>query len=1262
MIIMTEASSPQGRFWLKISLAAGLIIMVLALSGWWLATAAFWERVGWRLVAAVQDRLQAELTVGQVSGNLISGMVFREVTLQREGKTLLSAQELEISVSLLSFLKLEPVIRTLIIRRPVLSLQQSPTGEWNVANLLKKRPPPPFSRLHLRHIEIQDGTVLLDRPGRQLTCRDLNITFDVTVQDPGRPQLKLVVHEGALAFVVPPYPAVRLELALTASAQELLLHRAELSLADLPKLQMQGSATKLTEDPHLALSLSIPAISGTQLHQLWPMWPEAVPSRADLVATGPLSELAVSAAGVLHDCRWQAQGSWHKENGSESRFQLYIGFADLKPGVVPAWRQKLSLLADLSPLHGSLMLRGRGQPWLPSSLEARLNLERFTARQLAVTAADLRAMSNGPREQELQLNLQGNFGRIEASAGGQLWPRPGGQPAVAAAVRVATVGLNPEPLLAAMGAKAPPGSLDMILTGQVQAPSPAAWRQAKVDGTLQASGRLQNQPVQEVFFQGRWEGGELRFDPARLRLGNLAATAQGRLSAAGVEAKLALTLAPPGPWPLLPPHFTGQGKAEATVQGPWQSLSYQLGFQGQGLSWRRLTLQTIQGRVAGTASRTDWSITSFDLQARGLTTAVGRFGQIGGSGRTQDGKLLFDLKAREAPGHGGELAGAAVWAAERVQVQISRLQWGPSAFLIAAAEPATMNIGPNHLEITPLRLRFRQAVLSLVGNLSPENLSGQVRLENLQFADLAGVVPQLSLFQGAIQAQVDLSGSGRAPVLKGQVQINPGSIGTFQFDSFQTNLNFQANLLSIDGQLLEKPTKGRLTWQGTAPLTLSLFPLAWQMPDQGLQMRVWTENLTLALFPQLIPSLSGGDGPMELKAQVSGSFRRPLYAGALRYGPGSLTIRESGAPFALDPGEIRLEGDRLIIGRLHFQSGEGRGEITGGARVPRFRLEDVNLTLTAANLLAIRRAGSWAVANGQATLTGSWPNFRTAGRLTVSPGQFRVGFFRAERNQDIIILPRVCRLPDPRTKDSGAAAVVRNFTMDLAIDVPGNVWLRDKEVNIEMVGQINVLRRLPGPKYLGGWVKAREGTFAINKKPFTVDRAMLIFPGAPHQPIRVEARASRQIDDYTLSVFATGPLDSLRTGLESKPPLPPRDQLSLLLFDHLADKMTREEYITVTQRAMGLFGSLTAQQLKTFLGDKLPLLGEVAPTTSQEALGVGKKLGRSLTVSYERKLNPLEGEDVNQIRLNYKIHKYFSAETQLGRKNPGGDLFFNIDF
>ncbi|MGQ9920978.1 MAG: translocation/assembly module TamB domain-containing protein [Desulfobacca sp.] len=1254
-------ATARSRFWLKIGLSLGLAAALLLLGGWCFTTAAFWERVGWRLVAEVQDRLHADLTVRQVSGDLLTGMVFHDVSLQRAGETILTLRELEVSVSLLSFLKLQPVIRTLIFREPILSLQENRAGQWNIAGLLKKRPPPPFSRLHLEHIEVQDGTVRLARPERHHTVQALDIRLGLTIQDPGRPQVRILVHEGRIGFQLPPYPAVRLQLTGSGSAQELLLQEGELWLADLPAVAIQGAITALATEPHLAVTVHLPEVTGQQLQQLWPAWPAALSGRADLTVTGPLSALEVRAVGALHDCQWQAQGSWQRQSEAASRFQLEVSFDHLKPVVLPLLGGAAAHLQELSPLSGSLTITGSGQPWRPETLTAGLHLGAWTLRQAKVqTTTVTLALAKG--EQSFQLLGQGNFGRLEAAARGRWWSGPGTRTAIAGEVRLATVGLNPEVLLAALGSKAPPGALDLTFTGQVQAPSPSAWRQATVSGTLQAKGRLQDQWVQEVFLQGSWAGGELRFAPARLRLGSLAATAQGRLSATAVDAKLSLSLAGPGPWPLLPIPVKGQGQIAGTVQGPWSALTYQLSFQGQGLAWQNLRLQAVHGQVAGRASQESWQIASFALEAQGLATAVGRFGRIAGSGRTQEGNLVFELKAQDSPGYGGELAGVAAWDQHEVQIRCNRLQWGPPAMQVAATEAATLTIGPGRVAITPLRLRYRQTSLMVAGKVTADDLAGQIRVENLQLAELTDLVPQLSLVQGALQARVDFSGSGRSPIMRAEVQVSPGAIGTFRFDVFQAGFAYQENLLRLHGQLLEKPDRGRLTWQGTAPLTVTVLPWSWRIPEQGLQLRVWTENLTMALLPQLIPPLADATGPLELQAQVSGSLRQPWLAGTLRYGPGSLIIRESGAPLSLEPGEIRLEGDRLIIGRLACRSGEGSADITGGAKLAGLRLADVHLTLKATDLLAIRRAGSWAVANGQASLTGTWPNFQLAGQLTVSPGQFRLAFFRAERNPEIIILPRVCRLPDPRTAATGTAAVVRNFAMDLGVDIPGAVWLRDKEANVEIQGQINVRRRPPGPKYLAGWVKAKEGTFAINNKIFTVDKAMLIFPGAPHKPIRVEARASRQVEDYTLTVFAVGPTDSLRTGLESNPPLPPRDQLSLLLFDHLADKMTREEYITASQRAVGLLGSLTAQQLKSFLGDKLPLLGEVAPTTSQEGVGVGKKIGRGLTVSYERKLNPVEGEDVDQVRLNYKLYKYFSVETQLGRKNPGGDLFFDIDF
>ena len=66
--------------------------------------------------------------------------------------------------------------------------------------------------------------------------------------------------------------------------------------------------------------------------------------------------------------------------------------------------------------------------------------------------------------------------------------------------------------------------------------------------------------------------------------------------------------------------------------------------------------------------------------------------------------------------------------------------------------------------------------------------------------------------------------------------------------------------------------------------------------------------------------------------------------------------------------------------------------------------------------------------------------------------------------------------------------------------------------------------------------------------------------------------------------------------------------------------------------------------------------------SGEQTVGVTKPLTKELSVSFERKNNPLYREDTNQVRLEYKVNKYMSLESTAGRRNTGGDVLFNYDF
>jgi hypothetical protein len=65
---------------------------------------------------------------------------------------------------------------------------------------------------------------------------------------------------------------------------------------------------------------------------------------------------------------------------------------------------------------------------------------------------------------------------------------------------------------------------------------------------------------------------------------------------------------------------------------------------------------------------------------------------------------------------------------------------------------------------------------------------------------------------------------------------------------------------------------------------------------------------------------------------------------------------------------------------------------------------------------------------------------------------------------------------------------------------------------------------------------------------------------------------------------------------------------------------------------------------------------------SKESLGVAKPLTKDLTVTLERKTEPLSRDDTNQVRMDYRLNRYLKLESQIGRRNSGADVFFNVDF
>ena len=181
----------------RVLLIALAVVVILVLAGWGvLKSQTFWHWGGWELVNQAQDRLNGELKVGAVQGHPLTGFTFTDVTLTGPQGEIIHTDKLELRFSLWSMLRLQPVIARLALQDPRFTLRQDQEGRWEVAGLLKKRPPPPFQSLDFREIIIQHGQAVVIRPGSTQRYEDLDLNLDLTVLHPKRPEQEILVRRA----------------------------------------------------------------------------------------------------------------------------------------------------------------------------------------------------------------------------------------------------------------------------------------------------------------------------------------------------------------------------------------------------------------------------------------------------------------------------------------------------------------------------------------------------------------------------------------------------------------------------------------------------------------------------------------------------------------------------------------------------------------------------------------------------------------------------------------------------------------------------------------------------------------------------------------------------------------------------------------------------------------------------------------------------------------------------------------------------------
>ncbi|MCL4500329.1 MAG: translocation/assembly module TamB domain-containing protein [Deltaproteobacteria bacterium] len=1226
---------------LLISLA---LIVLLALAGWGVfQSQAFWRWGGWGLVNAAQDRLNADLKVAKVEGHPLTGFTFTDVTITSSQGEVLHTGKVELRFSLWSILRLHPVIANLTLHQPNLYLRQDQAGSWEVAKLLKKRPPPPFKSLDFPKILIEHGQVTLIRPGGIQPYQDLNLNLNLSVLHPKRPDQEVRIRH-ALLVATTPQGRFGFRTSLSYARDQLTIDSLDITHGDQALAALSG-ACRLGPEPKALFSVNLGPIPGKVMNLLWPKCPRDWEMKGQFrLGLMGRNRFEITGAGSVQQASFDLHGTISRETGQWT-YDLQAKLDGLRPELLepfkPQWSQKLK---DLTPVAGKLTLKGAGVSWPPEKLD--WSLETAACRNRAVSLEQLQiSLSGNANDQKLQGQARGNFGQISLTAAGPLITQLKGDLKIEAKdFQPARLGLE-KPQETALGGK---------FTGAFSLPPSGDLSGLRLTGDLEARGRLNSQPLEDLRARLSWQQPKLEVSKASLRLGPLAAEFSGSVDGERPNCQFRGSLASGATKTYLPAADCGPLAFSGTLGGALTAPRFVLQGTGQDLRIDGISLKSFSFQTNGAA----WppAMGNLEIQGAGLTTPAGAFPQAHLSCRGEENLWQLHFTAGGREGLKAEAAGTADLRARPISLVLPKFSWHSKDYAVVNTSPVQLRLIPG-LQLATAAFKVNGGDLTLKVEAQGAHLAGLLSLKNFP-ADLFQLRGRSS--KGMIDGQFSIAGEPAAPLLQGQLHWGKGMLGNFRFQTLQARVDYHGGFLYLTGSLDEKAPGPRLVWDGQIPLNFSLIPLKWSLGSQNMALNVKGERTSLAMLTAFGPGVQTAQGSLDISAQLRGDPHEPQVSGQIRWGEGAIKFRATGLNYHLLPGEARLQGNKISILNLVLQSG-GTFRLSGDLALQGLTQSHLNLRGQAVNFLALSKEGSQVETNANLALTGPLNAALLTGQISITKGTLATSFFQSGSHPDIILVNKPAIAPG--SESAGNLEFWDELRADLTLQSAGEVWVKNKAINVDMQGSLKVLKAPGQDKMLiTGVARAVKGTIEIQGRTFKVSEGTVTLHGKPGVQATLAGQAVAEVDPITLLLDISGPAGKPLLRFTSNPPLPPPDLLAYLVFGRPAATLSKEEYASVTQHAIGIVGGISAGKLKEILGPGFPLISDVSLKSGEQTLGVTKPLTKQLSVSFERKTNPLYRDDTNQVKLEYKINKYMGVESTMGRHNSGGDVLLNYDF
>jgi autotransporter translocation and assembly factor TamB len=237
-------------------------------------------------------------------------------------------------------------------------------------------------------------------------------------------------------------------------------------------------------------------------------------------------------------------------------------------------------------------------------------------------------------------------------------------------------------------------------------------------------------------------------------------------------------------------------------------------------------------------------------------------------------QVHFTVDVQQSPTQSGKTRGILTLAGNSQRVTLTELQLRLADRIWYTAAPVEATFSPGQVHLQQFRLVHANEAIELSGALDGHHLQDlRLQAAHLDLAALRRLMPLPDLMQGEATLQVHLTGTLAAPVLQGELTLQPEMSPRLPQQRLHTTVAYEQGQLQSD-TYLQQADREVLALSLRLPIDLALTKLSLEqrLREEPVVMRVDLKRPDLSALRHWHPELSGLSGTVQGELALQGTY------------------------------------------------------------------------------------------------------------------------------------------------------------------------------------------------------------------------------------------------------------------------------------------------------------------------------------------------------------------------------------------------------